>query len=135
MKKQSAVRSAKIGTATAAKTVDQYLARVPEPARSTLQKIREAIRSAVPAETTEVISYRIPAFKYKKVLVWYAAFRDHCSLFPTGAVLEQFKDELKGYELSKGTIQFPLDRPLPSGLVKRLVKARLAQVQKKKKRG
>ena len=135
MKKQSAVRNSKIGTATAAKTVDQYLARVPEPARSTLLEVREAIRSAVPAETTEVVSYRIPAFKYKKVLVWYAAFRDHCSLFPTGAVLEQFKDELRGYELSKGTIQFPLDKPLPAGLVKRLVKARLAQVQKKKKRG
>ncbi len=135
MKRQPAVRSSKIGTATAAKTVDQYLVRVPEPARSTLQKIREAIRSAVPAETAEVISYRIPAFKYKKVLVWYAAFRDHCSLFPTGAMIEQFRDELRDYEVAKGTIQFPLDKPLPAALIKKLVKARLAQVQKKKKRG
>ncbi len=133
MKKKSAVRTSKVGTATAAKTVDQYLGRVPEPARSTLTQIREAIRSAVPAEATEVISYRIPAFKYKKVLVWYAAFRNHCSLFPTGAVLEQFKDELRGYELSKGTIQFPIDKPLPAALVKRMVKARLAQVDKKKR--
>jgi len=108
------------------KTVDEYLASVPEPARSTLNKVRAAIRSAVPPEATETISYRIPAFKHKKVLVWFAAFSDHCSLFPTASVIEAFKNELKGFSTSKGTIHFPVDKPLPAALVKKMVKARLA---------
>jgi len=63
------------------------------------------------------------------VLVWFAAFAKHCSLFPTAAVIEEFKDELKGYTLSKGTIQFPIDKPLPDALVKEMVQARVAQVE------
>jgi uncharacterized protein YdhG (YjbR/CyaY superfamily) len=118
----------------AAKSVEEYLDGVPEPGRSTLNKVRAAIRSAVPAEAIETISYGIPAFKHKKVLVWYAAFSNHCSLFPTGAVIEQFKDELKGFTISKGTIQFPTDKPMPATLVKKLVKARIAQVEKKERR-
>jgi len=118
----------------APKNVDEYLAGVPEPARSTLNKIRAAIRSAVPPEATETISYRIPAFKYKGVLVWFAAFSDHCSLFPTASVVEAFKNELKGFSTSKGTIHFPTDKPLPISLVKRLVKARVAQNESKKRR-
>jgi uncharacterized protein YdhG (YjbR/CyaY superfamily) len=85
------------------KTVDEYLAAVPEPARSTLERVRAAIRSAVPAETTEAISYRIPAFKYRGPLVWFAAFSNHCSLFPGASVIKAFKNELKGYKISKGT--------------------------------
>src|SRR6266496_2338957 len=93
-----------------AKTVDEYLASVPEPARSTLKHIRAVIRSVVPKQTTEVISYRIPMFKYKGMLVGYAAFKDHCSLFPTGSgVIEKFAKELKGYKTSRGTIQFASD--------------------------
>ena len=118
----------------APKDVNAYLARVPEPARSTLNKIRTAIRSAAPPEATEVISYGIPAFKHKGVLVWYAAFSDHCSLFPTAAVIEAFKTELKGFSTSKGTILFPTDKPLPVSLVKKMVKARVAQVEGKKRR-
>lgn len=118
----------------APKTVDEYLAAVPEPAHSTLNKIRATVRSVVPAETTEVISYGIPAFNYKKVLVWYAAFSDHCSLFPTASVIERFKEELKAYRVSKGTIHFPIDKPLPAALVKKMVKARLADVQAKRRR-
>ena len=117
----------------AAKTVGEYLARIPQPARGTLNKIRAAIRSAAPRGATEVISYGIPAFKHKGVLVWYAAFADHCSLFPTAAVIEKFKKELKGYVKSKGTIQFPTDKPLPAGLVKKMVKARVAQIENKKR--
>ncbi|HEV8183474.1 MAG TPA: DUF1801 domain-containing protein, partial [Candidatus Angelobacter sp.] len=78
-----------------------------------MQQIRDAIRSVAPPEATEAISYKIPAFKHRKVLVWYAAFSNHCSLFPTAAVIEQFKNELKGYSTSKGTIHFPLDKPIP----------------------
>lgn len=114
------------------KAVDEYLAGIPEPARSTLNKIRAAIRSAVPAEATETISYRIPAFTYKGVLVWYAAFSNHCSLFPTASVVEAFKDELKGFTTSKGTIHFPTDKPLPAALVKKMVKLRVAQMESKK---
>jgi uncharacterized protein YdhG (YjbR/CyaY superfamily) len=116
------------------KTVDEYLAGVPQPARSTLNKVRAAIRSVVPAETTEVLSYRIPAFKYKGMLMWYAAFSDHCSLFPTASVIEQFKEELKRFRTSKGTIHFPADKPLPAALVKKMAKMRVAEVERKRKR-
>ncbi len=68
------------------------------------------------------------------MLVWYAAFSNHCSLFPTAAIIEEFKDELKGRTLSKGTVQFPTDKPLPAVLVKKMVKARVAQIESKKKR-
>jgi len=113
------------------KTVDEYLAAVPQPARGTLNKVRAAIRSVVPAETTEVLSYRIPAFKYKGMLMWYAAFSDHCSLFPTVSVIEQFKDELKPFRKSKGTIHFAVDKPLPAALVKKMAKVRVAQLEAK----
>lgn len=116
------------------KSIDEYLAGVPEPARSTLKTIRAVIRSAVPPEATETISYRIPAFKYKEVLVWFAAFSDHCSLFPTASVIEAFKKELAAYRTSKGTIHFPTDKPLPTPLLKKMVKARVAQVEDKKRR-
>jgi len=116
------------------KSVDEYLARVPEPARGTLNKIRAAIRAAAPAGATERISYGIPAFQYNEILVWFAAFSNHCSLFPTASVIEAFKSELEPYTLSKGTIQFPTDKPLPDALVKRIVKARVAQIESKKRR-
>jgi uncharacterized protein YdhG (YjbR/CyaY superfamily) len=108
--------------------VDEYLAATPEPARTMLIKMRAAIRSVLPEEATEVISYKIPAFKLKKILVWFAAFQDHCSLFPTPAILDQFKSELGAYKTSKGTVQFPLDKPLPIALIKKIVKARLQRV-------
>ena len=119
----------------APKGVDEYLAAVPEPARTTLSKIRATIRSVVPSETTEAISYGMPAFKYKGPLIAYGAFANHCSLFPmSGSLIEAFQDELKGYHTSKGTIQFPVDKPLPAALVKKLVKARMAQNEQKKQR-
>ena len=96
--------------------------------------MRAAIRSAVPPEATETISYRIPAFKHKRVLVWFAAFSNHCSLFPTASVIDAFQEELKGFSTSKGTIHFPTDKPVPVALVKKLVKARVAQVESKKRR-
>jgi uncharacterized protein YdhG (YjbR/CyaY superfamily) len=111
-----------------AKTVDEYLAAVPEPACSTLKHIRKVIQSVVPAETTEVISYGMPMFKYNGMLVGYAAFKNHCSLFPTGSgVLDRFEKELMGYRTSKGTIQFPPDKPLPDALLKKIVKARVKE--------
>jgi len=133
-KAKSGSRSSAAKGNGAPKNIDEYLAGVPEPARSTLNKMRAAIRSAVPPEASETISYRIPAFKHKGVLVWFAAFSDHCSLFPTAAVIEAFKNELKGFSTSKGTIQFPTDKPLPTALVKKMVKARVAQNESKKRR-
>ncbi len=137
------------------KSVEKYLAAVPEPARSTLKKVRAIIketanRAASPAKVTEVISYGIPAFKidapkYKGILMWYAAFSDHCSLFPTASVIKAFKKELKDYRVSKGTIQFSIsssrvsssdqDKPLPAALLKKMVKARLWEMEGKKGRG
>jgi len=112
----------------AAKTVDEYIANTPEPARSTLKHIRAVIKSVVPKETIEVISYRIPMFKYKGMLVGYAAFSKHCSLFPTGSgVIEKFARELKGYHTSKGTIQFPTEKPLSDALLKKIVKQRIKE--------
>ena len=113
-----------------AKSVDEYLAAVPEPARSTLKKVRAAIRSVLPPEATEAISYGIPAVKFKGWLVGYAAFAGHCSFFP-GALPKKFADELKGFSTSKGTIRFAVDRPLAAALVRKLVQARLAQRKEK----
>ena len=133
-KVKSGKRSSAAKSNAVPKDVEEYVASVPEPVRSTFNKLRAAIRSAVPAEATETISYRIPAFKHKRVLVWFAAFSNHCSLFPTAAVIEAFKNELKGFSTSKGTIHFPTDKPLPTALIKRLVKARVALDQGKKQR-
>ena len=115
------------------KTIDDYLAAVPEPARSTLAKVRAAIRAAVPPEATEDFSYGMPAFRYKGPLLGYAASANHCGLYPMNpAIIEQFKDELKKYETSKGTIRFPVDKPLPATLIRKIVKARVAEKDNKR---
>ena len=115
--------------------VEAYLARVPEPARTTLEKVRAAIRSAAPKEATEGISYGMPAFRYKGALVGYAAFKEHCSFFPmSAALLDTMKNDLEGYRTSKGTLQFPMDKPLPAALVKKMVKARVADNENRKAR-
>jgi uncharacterized protein YdhG (YjbR/CyaY superfamily) len=117
------------------KSVEEYLEGVPEPSRSTLRKLRATIRSAVPSEATEAISYGIPTIKYKGSLLAFAAFSKHCSLFPMSyAVMAALENELKRFEVSKGTIRFPMDKPLPASLVKKLVKARIAEKERKKKR-
>ncbi len=133
-KVKSRSRSSVAKRVVSPETVDEYMAGVPEPARSNLNKMRAAIRSAVPSEAVETISYKIPAFKHGRVLVWFAAFSNHCSLFPTASVIEAFKNELEGFSTSKGTIHFPTDKPLPTALVKKLVKARVAQIGSKKRR-
>ena len=128
-KSASATPSSRKKSRAVGETVDDYLAAGPEPARSTLSQVRATIRSVVPKGTEEVISYGIPAFKYKRVIVWYAAFADHCSIFPTGSVIAKFKDELKGYRISKGTVQFAIDKPFPASLLEKMVKARIAEVE------
>ncbi len=122
----------KTGNASSASEVEEYIAGIPESSRKTFDALRAAVRQAAPKDAQEVRSYGIVALKAQKVLVWYAAFAQHCSLFPTASVLAQFKDELQGYKVSKGTVQFPLEERVPVALVKKLVRARVAEAAGKK---
>jgi uncharacterized protein YdhG (YjbR/CyaY superfamily) len=108
--------------------VEAYRATVPEPARTALENLRAIILAAAPKDATEDISYRMPAFFFKGALLSYAAFKDHCSLFPMGSsAIEEFAEEFKGYRVTKGTIHFPLGKPLPELMIKKLVKACVAR--------
>ena len=113
-----------------ARDVDEYLAGVPKEARATLEKLRKTIKAAAPM-ASEVISYQMPMYKHHGMLVGFAAFKDHCSLFPGAAVINAHKEELKRYDTSKGTIRFPTNKPLPAALVKKLVKARIAENERR----
>jgi uncharacterized protein YdhG (YjbR/CyaY superfamily) len=110
-------------------SVEEYLAALPKKSRAALVKLRKRIRAAAP-DATETISYQMPAFKdHGRFLVSYAAFKDHCSLFPASeAVIEALGEELKPYFTGKGTIRFTADKPLPAGLVKKIVKVRLEEI-------
>jgi len=108
--------------------VDEYLARVPDEARTVLEKLRKTIKAVAP-KAVEVISYQIPIFKLNgQPLVGFAAFKDHCSFYPlNGSFVKAHEDELKQYDTSKGTIRFPINKPLSVAFVKRLVKARIRE--------
>jgi uncharacterized protein YdhG (YjbR/CyaY superfamily) len=115
---------------TTAKDIDGYLAGLPAEARAALEKVRRAIQAAAP-QAVESISYGMPAYKYRgKALAYFSAFTKHCSFFPAStAVIDAHRDELAKYSLSKGTIRFPTDRPLSATLVRKLVKARMAEIE------
>jgi uncharacterized protein YdhG (YjbR/CyaY superfamily) len=117
------------GMAEFADEVDEYLRGVEEPGRSTLQTLRRTIVEIVP-DAEEVISYRVPAFRVGgETVAGFAAFKNHLSYLPfSGSVLSQLADELEGYAMTKSSLHFRVDRPLPKALVKKLIKVRLAQV-------
>jgi uncharacterized protein YdhG (YjbR/CyaY superfamily) len=109
-----------------AESTDVYIAAQPPKVRELMQQIRKAVREAAP-KAEETVSYGMPALRQGGVLVYYAAFKDHLSFFPTGSGVEAFKDKLKGYKTSKGTIQLPLDKPLPLDLIKEIVRFRVKE--------
>ncbi len=110
-----------------AKDVDQYLAALSEDKRSALQRLREVIQATAPG-AEECISYQLPAFRLKgRVLVRFGAATKHCSFFPGAYPIAAHQKDVQGYDTSKGTIRFDPKRPLPATLVKKLVKARIAE--------
>ena len=108
------------------KEVDQHLAKIPEPQRSTLQSLRKAIREVIP-DAQEVISYGFPGYKLNgKIICGFDAFKNHCSFFPhSSLVIPELENELANYKTSKGALQFGIDKPLPKTLVRKLIKTRI----------
>ena len=107
-------------------TVDEYLADLPEKERTVLSNLRKTIKATAP-KADEVIGYGMPGYKYHGMLVYFAAFKNHCSFFPGTSMLEQFGKEVEPYKTSKGTLQFTVDKPIPVTLVKKIVKQRMKQ--------
>src|SRR5688500_10924125 len=108
-------------------TIDEYLAALSDDKRAALEELRRTIRGAAP-DAEECISYQLPAFRQKRLLVGFGATTKHCAFYlMSGSTVEAHKEELKGYDTSKGAICFPADKPLPAALVRKLVKARIAE--------
>lgn len=115
-------------------TIDEYLALQDDDKRAALEKLRRSIRAAAPA-AEECISYQLPAFRlHGKFLVAFGAATRHCAFYP-GGIVDAFRDELRAYDVSKGTIRFPPNRPLPTALVRKLVKARIAKPPARRRDG
>jgi uncharacterized protein YdhG (YjbR/CyaY superfamily) len=110
----------------AAHTIDEYIANYPKNIQSILEELRQAIRETAP-DAKEVISYQMPAFKQNGILVWFAAFKSHIGFFPKASAIEAFKNKLAPYQISKGTVRFPLNEPLPLELIKEIVKFRVKE--------
>jgi uncharacterized protein YdhG (YjbR/CyaY superfamily) len=107
-------------------TVDEYVSAVSTDVRGHLATLRKTIRQAAP-KAEEMIHYNMPAFKWKGLLVWYAAHKAHVGLYPRASAMVAFKDELAGYKTSKGAIQFPIEKAIPTDLVKKIVKFRMKE--------
>ena len=127
-KAHSANRSARDkASSDAPAAVEAYVKGFSEPAQTTLRRLREIIRSAVPAEAVEVISYGIPAFALPKPFFGYAAFKNHASVLPfSGSLFDSFAEELKPYACTKSSLHLSFNKPLPAPLIRKLVRARLA---------
>ncbi len=107
-------------------TIDEYIEGYPVQIQSILRKMRQTVREAAP-EAQEAISYRIPTFRLDGNLVHFAAFKDHISFFPTSSGIRAFRKELSPYKVSKGTVQFPLEKPIPYDLVRRMTLFRVKE--------
>jgi uncharacterized protein YdhG (YjbR/CyaY superfamily) len=115
------------------KTIEEYLAMFPKDIQRILEKLRQVVRETAP-EATETISYDIPTFKLKgKGLISFGAWKKHIAIYPGTATIEALKKELLPFKQSKGTVQFPLDKPIPVDLVKRIVKFRIKERESEKK--
>ncbi|MDD4972648.1 MAG: DUF1801 domain-containing protein [Paludibacter sp.] len=112
------------------RTVDEYIKSFPEDVQTILQKMRQTIREAAP-DAEEAISYQMPAFKQNGILVYFAVQKNHVGFYPTASGIETFKAELTPYKWSKGAVQFPLDKPIPYDLVKKIVEFRVKENSKK----
>ncbi|MDB5196811.1 MAG: hypothetical protein JWP88_1182 [Flaviaesturariibacter sp.] len=112
------------------KTVEEYLSQLPPPAKKAAETLRQAIRKAAP-QAEEVISYNMPAYKQKGILVYFAVWKHHIGFYPTGSGIRAFQKEIESYKSAKGSVQFPLDQPMPLDLVKRIVKHRVAENEQK----
>jgi uncharacterized protein YdhG (YjbR/CyaY superfamily) len=114
-------------------SIDEYIATFPKNVQMVLQQIRQAVKDAAP-EAEETISYNMPAFKLNGNLVWFGAFKNHIGFYPRKSAIEEFKEKLKGYEVSKvrGTVKFPLDKPIPLELIRGIVKFRVKENLKEK---
>jgi uncharacterized protein YdhG (YjbR/CyaY superfamily) len=106
--------------------IDNYIAGFHESTQKLLEQLRETIRKAAP-EAEEVISYKMPAFKLKGILVYFAGYKNHIGFYPGASGIEAFKKDLSGYKGAKGSVQFPLDKPLPLRLITRIVKFRVIE--------
>jgi uncharacterized protein YdhG (YjbR/CyaY superfamily) len=114
------------------KNVDEYIANQPEKNRAALSKLREFVRNLVP-EAEEKISYGMPMYKYHGMLVGFAGYKNHLGFYP-GAIVGKFADELKDFKISKGTIQFTVDKPIPEELLTRIIQARIDENLNKEKK-
>ncbi len=111
---------------TAPKNIDEYIAGFPQDVQEILEKIRLTIRKAAP-DAEETIKYRMPTFTLKGNLVYFAAFKKHIGFYPVPTGIEKFKNELSAYEGAKGSVRFPLDKPIPYGLISKIVKFRVKE--------
>jgi uncharacterized protein YdhG (YjbR/CyaY superfamily) len=114
------------------KTTDEYIATFQKNIQIILEELRQAIRDSAP-NAEEAISYQMPTFKLKGNLVYFAAFKNHIGFYPTSSAIEAFKEELSDYEVTKGTVRFPINKPIPFDLVKKMVKYRVKENLSKKK--
>lgn len=115
------------------KNIDEYIVAFPPDIRKKLQSVRQAIKDAAP-EAVESISYQMPAFKLNGILVYFAAHKNHIGFYPTPSGIAAFEKELSAYPLSKGSVQFPLDKPIPLDLIKRITEFRVKENLAKSKR-
>ncbi len=111
-------------------TVSQYIAQAPRESRARLREMRACLKALTP-DATESLKWGIPSFSYRRILYAYAGFKHHIGFYPTPSALKEFKDDLSNYRSAKGSVQFPLDKPLPRSLIKKMARFRIRESQEK----